>query len=88
MRVAAHIPVMLVLLRLGSTAAVAGESSCEVPEPPSCVSQPGSFEGQDEEDDCQRQLSSYHEEVQTHLQCVLDEYNAAVKEFDRRSSEE
>lgn len=82
---AASIVVAWVAVGLMSGAAWA--SSCEPPEAPSCVSQPGGFEGQDEQDECQRSLTSYHEEVEAHLKCVLDEYNAAVGEFDRRSGE-
>jgi hypothetical protein len=58
---------------------------CAVPDAPSCATRYGAFDDQDDFERCRRRMTTFRDELESHLQCVRDEYNQAVERFNRRA---
>jgi hypothetical protein len=75
------------------------QASCYAPSAPYCAARYGSFDDQDEFEQCRHQMTAYQSEAQEFLACirresedlkrksdsVIDEYNGAVEAFNRRA---
>jgi hypothetical protein len=82
--------VLVATLVFSSTSAPA--SYCSEPTPPTCATRYGTFDDQDDFDQCKRKMTYFKTEVETFLSCVRDEaeqarngYNSAVEAFNRRA---
>jgi len=77
----------ITLLAAGSAiiSSQAFASYCFLPDAPRCATSGYEFDDQDGFDSCRRKMQSYRSEVETHLQCVQQEYSDAVKKFNRKA---
>lgn len=62
---------------------------CFEPSAPYCASSYGPFDSEWEFDSCRRDMDTYLDELQEHVQCVqddaMDQYQDAVDSFNRRA---
>jgi hypothetical protein len=72
----------------------ASARSCYEPSVPYCASSYGAFDDEDDFRRCKSDMESYQSEVEDYLSClrkssneVLDEYNTAVDNFNRRAQD-
>lgn len=75
-----------------ATSDPAGASYCSEPNAPYCASRHGSFDDEDEFSRCKREMQRYRNEVEAYLECLrqesdetVSEYESVVSSFNRRA---
>ena len=74
--------ILIAGLVLISTADYASALYCSEPDAPYCASRYGSFDDEWDFNRCKREMESYRSEVESYVDCLKDEINETISEYE------